>query len=269
MMYQKENKLIQRLTPQLFRLVEKHFGGTLSSRAKSAEHDLVTPLDIAADKLLVTTLTKHFPKDALLIEESSPDMVLGNGRTWVIDPICGTGNLAAGIRLFVTNIALVENGIVRAAWVIDHSRQRILWSTGTGLWEGNRRIAKLSQSKRFAVVDVNWGYYYLLDTPLQKKYAALSSDVHLEGKMWAIDTQSSICFAYVATGQIEGATTLNINAWDFAAPAFLIEHNGGIVTNFDGSSWNLKSKSLLMAGNRPLHKILLQYIQKHHLQTMK
>jgi len=267
MLYQKEYNVIQRLVPQLFRLVDRHFGGALSSQAKSAAHDVVTPLDIAADKLLVKEITKEFPGDLLLTEESSPDTVLGRGRAWVIDPICGTGNLSRGIRLFVTNIALVEKGRVRAAWVIDHSRQRLLWSTGNGLWIDGQRIPRLGTSKSFPVVDVNWGYYYLLDISTQKKYAALVSDVRLERKIWAIDTQSSICFAYVATGQIEGAMTLNINAWDFAAPVFLIERNGGIVTNFDGSPWSLKSKSLVMANAKPLHKTLLGYIRKHKLQS--
>lgn len=267
--YQKENILIQGVAIRLLNMVNRQFSDTLETHTKSAAHDVVTSIDMASDKLLITTISNAFPEDQLLTEESSPSAHIGSRRTWVIDPICGTGNLSRGIRLFVTNIALVENGVVCAAWTIDHSRQRVVWSVGSGLKCGRQNLPRLGVRKVFPIIDFDWGYFYHMSASIQKKYAALSANIRLERTMWTIDTQTSLAFTYIATGQIEGTISLNLNSWDFAAPAFLVEQNGGIVTNFDGSPWSLKSRSLVMAANLPLHKALLGYIKKHGLQKVK
>ena len=40
--------------------------------------------------------------------------------------------------------------------------------------------------------------------------------------------------AYVACGRMEGYFEFNLNAWDVAAGAFLVQQAGGIVTDFKG-----------------------------------
>src|SRR5207248_2969495 len=50
-----------------------------------------------------------FPGDAVLGEEHGLDGT--GGRTWVLDPIDGTKNFAAGIQIWGTLIALAEDGL--------------------------------------------------------------------------------------------------------------------------------------------------------------
>ncbi len=267
--YQKENNVMQQAAQELISIVNKRFGKRLVVKSKHAPDDVASTLDWAADRLLVKTITKNFPKDTLLTEESSPDALIGPGRTWVIDPICGSRNLSKGLRVFVSNIALVEGDKVVAAWVVDHSRQRVLWDIGTGLHDGSKKVPHLSKTKSFPTVEIDWGHFYAVNAKVRRLYVEMASQMRLDRSMNFIELVSSLGFAYVATGQFQATICININAWDFAAPCFLVEQNGGIVTNFDGSPWSLKSRSIVMAATPALHKKLLTYIRAHHLQNIK
>jgi fructose-1,6-bisphosphatase/inositol monophosphatase family enzyme len=79
----------------------------------------------------------------------------------------------------------------------------------------------------------------------------------------------SLGFAYVAAGVLQGITTINVYPWDILASAFLVSQNGGIVTQFNGYSWNLKSKSLVMAGNKKVHDMFIQLLEKYGLDKVK
>ncbi len=269
MSYDKEQKMVREVSKRLFVLVDRELKNQLSTTSKSAAHDVVSTIDLAADRLLVHAISRHFPKDALITEESSPAQSYGTGRTWVVDPICGSGNCARGIRLFVTNIALVQDNAVIAAWVIDYNRERIIWSTGDGLYEGGNKLPPMNAQKSFPTIDVNQGYLHLLNARIRRSYvqmmAGFLSDQH---KCSAILLHSSISFVLIATGQLQGAISPNINAWDFAAGAFLVEQAGGRVTNFDGSPWGLDSRSVVMSMDHSLHRRFLVAIARHRLQNL-
>ncbi len=66
--------------------------------------DIVTDVDLAAEKTILELLTGEFPDFSILAEESKP--VDGNSPyKWVVDPLDGTRNYAHGIPHFCTIIA--------------------------------------------------------------------------------------------------------------------------------------------------------------------
>ncbi len=269
MRYQKEHAVIERVATQLIALVNDQLTDRIATKDKTSKRDLVSAVDLAADALIVSALQKHFPDDALLTEESHPHTPLTNRRAWIIDPICGSTNLAHGIRFFVTNIALVLGEQPVAAWIVDHSRQRVVWSVGGALWDGKRKIPRLRSTTVFPVVDTDWGYFYGMSQDVRRRYATLVGSIRMHGSLETVAFGSSLSFAYVATGQLQGSVTINIHPWDFVAPIFLIEQNGGVVTNFDGSPWGIRSKSLVMAGDKGVHRKLLRFVKAQGLQNVK
>ena len=94
--------------------------------------DFATQLDIDVENIIVEEIKKRFPKDQILAEEIHTNTVISNGKIWIIDPICGTNNLARGIKNFCTNIALANNNVLIASCVIDHSQNDYFWSIGEG-----------------------------------------------------------------------------------------------------------------------------------------
>ncbi len=267
----RENHVAFALAKLALRLVKRKFGSRLVIRAKGSPGDIVTSLDLAVDRLVTGALARSFPRDTILAEESSPDATLGKGRAWVCDPICGTKNLSRGMPIIVTNIALVDSGRVVGAWVADHLRGRIISSTGNGIAIDGRRVRHTASSDdaRAACVDIDWGYRGELSASVRRRYAALIGEVALEKTLLKYALLSSIAFAYVATGQLDGSVTINVRPWDVLAGAFLVKQSGGIVTNFNGSAWSIHSKSLVMAHDRRTHRRLLALVKKHGLQHVK
>ena len=94
-------------------------------RAKSGPLDLVTDADEAAERIIEAGLTRMFPGCAVVGEEAAAAdaSVLERLRdaelAFVVDPVDGTANFAAGLPLFGCMAAAVVKGEVVAAWIHD------------------------------------------------------------------------------------------------------------------------------------------------------
>ncbi|MEW5628394.1 inositol monophosphatase family protein, partial [Streptomyces hydrogenans] len=76
---------------------------------KTSAIDVVTEMDIAAEKLITGFLAEHRPQDGLLGEEgaASPGT---SGVRWIIDPLDGTVNYLYGLPSWAVSIAAELDG---------------------------------------------------------------------------------------------------------------------------------------------------------------
>ena len=94
-------------------------------RAKSGPLDLVTDADEAAERVITAGLLKRFPGCIVVGEEAvAADPALlgaldGADLAFVVDPVDGTANFAAGLPLFGCMAAAVVRGEIVAAWIHD------------------------------------------------------------------------------------------------------------------------------------------------------
>jgi fructose-1,6-bisphosphatase/inositol monophosphatase family enzyme len=94
-------------------------------RAKTGPLDLVTDADEAAERVIEAALLRAFPGCAIVGEEaaSADESVLkrlkGAELAFVIDPVDGTANYAAGLPLFGCMAAAVVRGEVALAVIHD------------------------------------------------------------------------------------------------------------------------------------------------------
>ncbi len=125
-------------------------------RTKSGPLDLVTEADEAAERAIAAALAKCFP-DALVVGEEAAaadpavlEALGGAARAIVVDPIDGTANYAAGLPLFGTMAALIENGVAVAAVIHDPvCGDSLMAAAGQGAWieapgQGRRRLSVAS-----------------------------------------------------------------------------------------------------------------------------
>ena len=82
------------------------FGVSIKSAVKEDHNSIVTEKDIASEKVIIEILTDNFPQFNLVGEEKGARFT-GSEYTWIIDPLDGTSNYAAGIPWFGTLIALM------------------------------------------------------------------------------------------------------------------------------------------------------------------
>jgi len=94
-------------------------------RQKSSALDLVTDADEAAERHITAWLQRRFPGCLVVGEEAcaaDPALLARLGSVplcFVVDPVDGTSNFAAGLPLFGVLCAAVVNGEVAACWALD------------------------------------------------------------------------------------------------------------------------------------------------------
>ncbi len=224
--------------------------------------DFATETDIAVEQLITGTLLKMFPEDAILAEEENSETNLeGAGRLWIIDPICGTLNFARGLPLYVSNIALAQNGTIIASCVVDHLSGKYYWSTGEGVY-CNRERYQLKSKYQGTRVDLELGALISAPQGVKDRHARFVERIlREEDGMCFATLNSSSSFLFVALGIFDGFVTPWVHPWDIAASAFLIQQSGGIITDLDGNPWTIATPHAVAARDPKLHAMLLQYLR--------
>jgi fructose-1,6-bisphosphatase/inositol monophosphatase family enzyme len=87
--------------------------GVAVSHVKSSPDDIVTEVDTGLEGLFRMWLSRHFPEDRIVGEEGSyVGMAMSPSSTvWIIDPIDGTSNYAAGSPDVVIQVCRLKDGI--------------------------------------------------------------------------------------------------------------------------------------------------------------
>jgi myo-inositol-1(or 4)-monophosphatase len=95
------------------RYLRERAGGRIEFYGKGSAGDVVSALDIGAERLIVRRLQAAYPEIPVLAEESG----LARPRTadetpwlWLVDPLDGTNNLAIGLSAYVVGVALCRDG---------------------------------------------------------------------------------------------------------------------------------------------------------------
>jgi myo-inositol-1(or 4)-monophosphatase len=101
--------------------------GTRLGRIDKGAGDFATTADVAAEKAIVDVIRAARPAAAILAEEGGQQGAAGAARQWLVDPLCGTLNYAAGTMLVAVNVAL-RDGPGGAAAVADPFTGEILWT---------------------------------------------------------------------------------------------------------------------------------------------
>ncbi|MEP3279456.1 MAG: inositol monophosphatase [Stappiaceae bacterium] len=98
-------------------LAADYFGQreALTNDSKLAPLDLVTEADRAVELLLKNELAENLPDDGFWGEETGGDL---SRSLWVADPIDGTSNFVAGLPLWGTSLAYVENGEAKLGFLV-------------------------------------------------------------------------------------------------------------------------------------------------------
>jgi len=114
---------------------------------EKAPGDLVTIADEATEHRLTPLLTQLLPGSCVLGEEgaaASPallERLAGDSPVWIIDPVDGTSNFAAGAGDFGVMVALVRHDAVLAGWIHDpRTGETVTAEQGGGAWLAGQRL---------------------------------------------------------------------------------------------------------------------------------
>ena len=223
-------------------LLLSYFGGRQNARMKSIR-EAVTDADIRSEELILDAVDREFG-EPVLSEEFRPDTPIA-GPLWVVDPLDGTNNFAAGIPFFAVIIAFVEDGETRFGVIHEPIRGETFWTDGESSYLGDERIS-VSSTKRLADSMAATGFPYLRGAGHESN---LENFVRVAMSVRGIRRSGSagLDLAYTAAGRFDFYWELNLKPWDIAAGELLVRCAGGKTGLFDGSPWSIGHDRVLAA----------------------
>ena len=215
---------------------------------ENAADDYVTIADKESELRLHEGLLRILPEAGVVGEEAvaaDPAVLdgVGKGLQWIIDPIDGTGNFAAGRPPFGIMIGLVDTGIIQAGWILDPLTGRMCHAAlgGGAFIDGERITARESGAdKPIAALAV----YYL--SAEQRADIA----VRAEGQLTLVDIPRCAAEQYprLVLGQNDISLFERSHPWDHAPGALLLNEAGGRLARRDGTPYIIGDKRTGLLG---------------------
>ena len=238
-------------------------------RAKSGPLDLVTDADEAAERVIAAGLAKRFPGSLVVGEEgvaADPGLLgrlEGAELAFVVDPVDGTANFAAGMPVFACMAAAIIRGEIVAAWIYDPlGDDTAMALRGEGAWigspDGHRHDLRVAAPVPVSqmVAGINWSY---LAEPLRSRVTSRLPRLRASVGFRCAAHE----YRLVAGGHAHALLYNRLMPWDHAPGWLLHREAGGYSARFDGSAYGplVTGGGLIVAPDRAsweaLHAALL------------
>ena len=241
------------------RLLAERFGRNLRISNKS-ELDLVTESDLASERLIIDRIKTHYPRHAILAEESGASAPAGGASSewrWIIDPLDGTTNYAHGYPCFCVSMGLEHQGRLQLGVVYDPMRDEVFSAErGEGAALNDKRI-HVSSTPNLASALLCTGFPY--DVRERSEFARHFSNFIMNAQGVRRDGAAALDLAYVAAGRFDGFWEEGLKPWDVAAGALMIEEAGGRVSNYANGPLDIFNPPIL-ASNGLIHEQMMQVL---------
>ena len=234
--------------------------------ASKQHNEFVTEVDQQAEQEIIQTIQSSYPDHAFLGEESGAS---GTGdHVWIIDPLDGTTNFIHGFPQFAVSLALKKEDRLEHAVVYDPLRQELFTATrGEGAQLDGKKI-RVSARSKLAGSLMGTGFPYRSNEPQMDAYFDILKVVLKETAGVRRPGAAALDLAYVAAGRLDGFWEMNLQPWDIAGGALLVQEAGGIITGFLGKSDHMETGNVI-AGNPKIHGHLVKLIRPHLGPEMK
>ncbi|MFJ8110785.1 inositol monophosphatase family protein [Streptomyces sp. NPDC096132] len=216
-------------------LLRSRFPDGFTARPKGERGDVVTDLDLLAERLVVDRIRADFPHDRILAEETG-DAAAGDGgaRTWLVDPLDGSNNVVIGLPVYVVGIALCVDALPVVGVVHEPVTGRT-WSArhGAGTYGPAGRLAPAPRPPSPSGPLLAWtqGHAVGRHDPAAR---ALRHTLELRSRrllqLWA----PLVAWTMLARGDIDGFVGYRAEAIDLPAGALLAREAGVALRRLDG-----------------------------------
>ncbi|MBY3062906.1 inositol monophosphatase [Rhizobium laguerreae] len=217
--------------------------GAADVSEKTSAIDLVTQADVLAEHRITAALRQRFPA-ALVVGEEAYDAdrsvvpALADAElAFVIDPVDGTYNFAAGLPVFGTMLAVTVRGETVAGIIHDPvlgDTVTAIKGAGTFLTRQDGQSTKLQVAEPASlnqmVGGMSWGH---MDEPDRSRICANMAKIRM--------TFAFNCSAYeywmVASGKLHFIGHTKLMPWDHLAGVLAHQEAGGHTAKFDGTPY--------------------------------
>lgn len=241
----------------------QHFKKPLTQTVKESQSSIVTEADYASDASIKRMIAGKFPGHNIISEETG---FIDNGSeyTWIIDPLDGTSNFAAGIPWFGVLITLLKGSRPELAGAfIPATGVMYIAERGKGATRNGEQVhlmeeKDLKESLFAFCVDYTEDSEFLNKGMEMYKYIVRNSR----------NIRSTNClldFIYVAEGNFGGVLNLYTKIWDIAGLGLLIEETGGVMKNINGNEIEFELTKNVSEVNFPViagNRLIVRSLEK-------
>jgi myo-inositol-1(or 4)-monophosphatase len=239
-------------------------------RHEKADGSWLTEADLAMQARLKSALAVRHPGIALLGEEmtavdqqrllTEAGAAPGDkdGGLWILDPLDGTSNFAAGIPLFAVSLALMRHGRIEAGIVFDPIHDEsfaALRGHGATLNGAALRATApgIPLAKATACID-----FKRLPATLAARIAA-TPPYASQRSIGSV----ALDWCWVAAGRFHVYLHGRQSLWDYAAGSLILAEAGGHADTLDGrpAPLDLAPRSAACAADRQLFEQWLDYLR--------
>jgi len=206
---------------------------------EKAADDLVTVADKESEAILADGLARLMPNAEIVGEEAvaaDPALMrlLGEKLCWIIDPLDGTNNFAAGKRPFGMLVALAEAGRAVAGWIYDPVSGRFCHThEGGGAFIDGARITARTTGETPPVAAIST----LFADPARR--AATAAHIAPHYRMVDIPRCAAEQYPRLVLGVNDVSIFERTLAWDHAAGVLFCNEAGGMAARADGSPYRV------------------------------
>ncbi|MFM5916215.1 MAG: inositol monophosphatase family protein [Novosphingobium sp.] len=200
--------------------------------AKAAD-DVVTIADKEAELILAEGLARILPEAAIVGEEAAhadPALLdrLGDSLCWIVDPLDGTNNFAAGKPPFGVMVALAEKGETIAGWIYDPLSDRLSHAyRGGGAWVGEDRTTARVTGENPPIAAISLVF---MDPA---KRAAVKEHIAPHYRVVDIPRCAAEQYPRLVLGVNDCSIFERTLAWDHAAGVLFVNEAGGMAARPD------------------------------------
>jgi myo-inositol-1(or 4)-monophosphatase len=223
--------------------------------------DFATNVDLEIERQVVDALVKTTGIDVHGEEFGGAE--IDSPWVWILDPIDGTFNYAAGSPMAAILLGLLHDGdpVAGLTWLPFTGERYVAVSGGPLMKSGVPQAPLAKVELTDSVIGIGTfnadsrgrfpGRYRLA---VLEELSRVSSRLRMHGA-------TGIDLAYVADGILGGAISFGHHVWDHAAGVALVRAAGGVVTNLVGDEWTPDSRSALAAAPG-VHGQILEILRK-------
>ncbi|WP_018600137.1 inositol monophosphatase family protein [Mycobacterium sp. 155] len=222
-------------------------GHRADSAVRKQGNDFATEVDLAIERQVVRALAEA--TGIGVHGEEFGGEPIDSDLVWVLDPIDGTFNYAAGSPMAAILLGLLANGepIAGLTW-LPFMGQRYSALAGGPVYDNAEALPPLgSPTLADSIVGIQ---SFNIDSRgrFPGRYRAqVLANLSRECSRVRMHGATGIDLAYVAAGILSAAISFGHHIWDHAAGVALVRAAGGVVTDLAGEPWTAESKSALAA----------------------
>ena len=255
---------LKQIIPVLKKVGEYQCGAFRSPalrRDMKFQNEMVTAIDVTSEQMLKQSLLELVPEASFYGEET--EQTIGEGWTWIVDPLDGTTNFIHGIDRWAVSVALAFGKEPLLGCVYDPFRNELFTAiAGIGAWQNGTPLKRIPDTDGGKAL-IATGFPYRSPGTRQAFLQTVDEVLpHCRGIRRMGAAASDLC--YLAAGYYQGFWEVDLQPYDVAGALVLLKETGCTVTDFFGEPYNMFTSKHFVAGTKEMYALLQPITEKHY-----